>query len=101
MINYLIDIWNALKNVASSITAVDILDMVLLAMILYFVIKLIKETRAEQLIKGIAFFAVALFLLNQFELKVMSVISDTLFNVGLIAFIIMFQPELRRALEKL
>ena len=69
MINYLIDIWNALKNVASSITAVDILDMVLLAMILYFVIKLIKETRAEQLIKGIAFFAVALFLLNQFELK--------------------------------
>lgn len=101
MINYLIDIWNALKNVANSITAVDILDMVLLAMILYFVIKLIKETRAEQLIKGIAFFAVALFLLNQFELKVMSVISDTLFNVGLIAFIIMFQPELRRALEKL
>lgn len=75
--------------------------MVLLAMILYFVIKLIKETRAEQLIKGIAFFAVALFLLNQFELKAMSVISDTLFNVGLIAFIIMFQPELRRALEKL
>ncbi len=100
MVYYLVDIWNAIVNVFSSITIVDILDMVLLAIILYFVIKLIKETRAEQLIKGIAFFAVALFLLNQFELKVMSVISDTFFNVGIIMFIVMFQPELRRALEK-
>lgn len=100
MIYYLVDIWNATVNVFSSITLVDILDMVLLAIILCFVIKLIKETRAEQLIKGVAFFAVALFLLNQFELKVMSVISDTFFNVGIIMFIIMFQPELRRALEK-
>ena len=100
MVYYLVDIWNAIVNVFSSITLVDILDMVLLAIILYFVIKLIKETRAEQLIKGIAFFAVALFLLNQFELKVMSVISDTFFNVGIIMFIVMFQPELRRALEK-
>lgn len=100
LIYYLADIWNALVNVFRSITPVDVLDMALLAFILYFVIKLIKETRAEQLIKGILFFVVALLFLNQFELKAMSVISDTFFNVGLIAFIIMFQPELRRALEK-
>ncbi len=100
MIYYLVDFWNAIVNVFRSITLIDIFDMVFLAIILYFVIKLIKETRAEQLLKGIAFFAAALFLLNQFEFKALSVISDTLFNVGLIAFIIMFQPELRRALEK-
>ena len=100
MINYLVDIWDALVNVFSSMTFVDVLDIVLLSFILYFVIKIIKETRAEQLIKGIALFAVALFFLNQFELKVMSVISDTIFNVSIIAFIVMFQPELRRALEK-
>jgi len=100
LIYYLSDIWDALVNVFRSITLLDVLDMVLLAVILYFVIKLIKETRAEQLIKGIVFFAIALFLLDQFELKAMSVISDTFFNVGIITFIIMFQPELRRALEK-
>ena len=100
MIYYFVDIWNALVNVFRSITFVDVLDMILLAVILYFVIKLIKETRAEQLIKGIAIFAVALFLLSQFELKAMSVISDTFFNIGIIMFIVMFQPELRRALEK-
>ncbi len=101
MVYYIVDFWNAIVNVFRSITLVDVFDMIFLAIILYFVIKLIKETRAEQLLKGIAFFAVALFLMNQFEFKVMSVISDTLFNVGLIAFIIMFQPELRRALEKI
>lgn len=100
MVYYLADIWNALVNVFLSITFIDVLDMVLLAVILYFVIKLIKETRAEQLIKGVIFFAVALFILNQFELKAMSVISDTFFNIGIIMFIVMFQPELRRALEK-
>lgn len=100
LINYLVDIWDALVNVFSSMTFVDVLDIVLLSFILYFVIKIIKETRAEQLLKGIALFAVALFFLNQFEFKVMSVISDTLFNVSIIAFIVMFQPELRRALEK-
>ncbi len=100
LINYLVDIWDALVNVFSSMTFVDVLDIVLLSFILYFVIKIIKETRAEQLLKGIALFAVALFFLNQFEFKVMSVISDTLFSVALIAFIVMFQPELRRALEK-
>ena len=100
MIYYLSDIWDALVNVFRSITLVDVLDMVLLAVILYFVLKIIKETRAEQLIKGIVFFAITLFFLDQFELKAMSVISDTFFNVGIITFIIMFQPELRRALEK-
>ncbi len=98
---YLSDIWDALVNVFQSITFVDILDMLLLAVILYWVIKLVRETRAEQLIKGLCLFAAVLFLLNQFGFKAMSVISDMVFNVGVIAFVIMFQPELRRVLEKL
>ncbi|MGN0577539.1 MAG: diadenylate cyclase CdaA [Ruminiclostridium sp.] len=100
MIYYLIDIWDALVNVVRSITFIDVLDMVFLAVILYWVIKLVRETRAEQLIKGLLVFAVFLFILNQFEFKAMRVIGDMVVNVGLLAFIIMFQPELRRALEK-
>lgn len=100
MIYYLMDIWDAIVNVFTSITFVDVLDMVLLAVVLYWVIKLIRETRAEQLIKGIFIFVIVLFLLNQLQFKAMGVISDMVFNVGVIAFVIMFQPELRRALEK-
>ena len=100
MLYYLSDIWNALINVFISITFIDILDIILLAIILYWVIKLVRETRAEQLIKGLVLLAALLFILNQFEFKAMRVISDMIMNGGLIALIVMFQPELRRALEK-
>lgn len=98
--NYLIDIWNAIVSVFRSIQLIDWLDMILLAFILYWVIKLVQETRAEQLVKGLVLLAAILFVLNQFEFKAMSVISRMVGNVGIIAFIVMFQPELRRMLEK-
>lgn len=100
MVYYLVDIWNSIVNVFRSITFVDVLDIIFLAVILYWVIKLVRETRAEQLVKGLVVLAAVLFLLNQFEFKAMKVISEMVVNVGLIAFIVMFQPELRRALEK-
>ena len=100
LLNYLTDIWNSFVNVFRSMTFIDVLDIILLAVILYWVIKLVKETRAEQLVKGLVVFVVVLAVLNQFEFKAMKVISQMVVNVGLIAFIIMFQPELRRALEK-
>jgi len=101
LLYYLTDIWNSLVSVFSTMSfPVDYLDIIFLAFILYWVIKLVHETRAEQLIKGVVALAVVLFLLNQFEFKAMKVIGNMVLNVGLLAFIIMFQPELRRALEK-
>ena len=84
----------------SYITVVDIFDMIFLSAILFFVIKLMRETRAEQLIKGIAFFAIVLFILDQAKFKVMGIIAETFFNIGILAIIVMFQPELRRILER-
>ncbi len=100
MLYYLADIWNSLLSVFRSMTFIDVLDILFLAIILYWVIKLVRETRAEQLVKGLVLLAAILFILNQFEFKAMRVISEMVVNGGLIAFIVMFQPELRRALEK-
>ena len=100
LIYYLTDIWNSLVSVFRSIGLIDWLDIIFLAIILYWLIKLVRETRAEQLIKGVVVLAAVLFILNQFGFKAMGVISQMVMNVGLIAFIVMFQPELRRALEK-
>ena len=100
LLYYLTDIWNALVSVFRSIGLIDWLDIIFLAIILYWLIKLVRETRAEQLIKGVVVLAAVLFVLNQFGFKAMGVISQMVMNVGLIAFIVMFQPELRRALEK-
>lgn len=101
MIAYLADIWENIKSVISYITVIDIFDIIFLSAILFFVIKLMRETRAEQLIKGIALVGILLFILDQLQFKVMGVIAETFFNIGILAVIIMFQPEFRRILEKL
>lgn len=100
MIAYLTDILENIKSVISYITIIDIFDIIFLSIVLFLVIKLMRETRAEQLIKGIVLLGVLLFILDQLQFKVMGVIAETFFNIGILAVIIMFQPELRRILEK-
>ena len=101
MIQYLADIWENILSVFATMGLVDYLDILLLAYFIYKGIKIIKETRAEQLIKGIILLAILFFVVNQFEFKAMKVIIETFLNVGIIAILIVFQPELRRVLEKM
>lgn len=101
LIQYLKDIWENIHSVFATMGLVDYLDILLLAYLIYKGIKIIKETRAEQLIKGIILLAILFFVVNQFQLKAMKVIIETFLNVGIIAILIVFQPELRRVLEKM
>ena len=100
MFAYLMDIWDNIKSILSYITPIDILDIIFLSVIMFFCFYLMRETRAEQLIKGIVFLSVLLFFLEQLQFKVMGIIAQTFFNIGLLAIIVMFQPELRRILER-
>ena len=97
---YLNDIWENLLSVLSYISIVDVFDILFLSVLVFLLIKLMRETRAEQLIKGIVFLGVLLFFLDQLQFKVMGVISESFFNIGILAIIVMFQPELRRMLER-
>jgi diadenylate cyclase len=83
------------------INVTDIIEIIILAYIIYHVVKWVKNTRAWALVKGLivvmAFWLVAVI----FDLNViMWIISNTI-NVGIIAIIIVFQPEFRKALEQL
>ncbi len=100
MFAYAADIWDNIQSVLRYITPVDILDIIFLSVIMFFCIKLMRETRAEQLIKGSVFLSVVLFFLDQLGFKVMGIIAKTFFNIGILAIIVMFQPELRRILER-
>lgn len=99
--SYILDILANILNVIKSISISDIIDILLLSYLLYKGIKLIRETRAEQLLKGIVFLCVAYFVVKQLQLKTMGFLLENFFQFGILAIIIMFQPELRRALEKL
>lgn len=78
-----------------------LLDIFLLTILVYYIIKLMKETRAAQLLKGIGIL-VLVYVLAKVVLKLQAItyIVENFFQVGIIAIIIIFQPELRRILEK-
>ena len=78
-----------------------VVDILIVAYVLYRVIKWIKETRAWSLFKGLLVIFVVLLFSDFFMLHTIEwIISNTL-NVGIIAVIIIFQPEMRKALEQL
>ena len=92
---------NFLNNIMSSIGITDVLDILLVAFIVYKVLGFIRETRAEQLAKGLLVLVAATVLSNFLHLYTLHWLLSGLMTVGLIAIVVIFQPELRRALEHL
>ena len=76
-----------------------IIDMAIVAFVFYKLYMLIRQTRAEQLIKGILVLLIATQVSGWLQFHVINWILRNTMTVGLIALLIVFQPELRRALE--
>ena len=90
------NVWIHLKNIGLN----DILDILLLSLILYCVYKFIRDKRAVKLFIGLGVVVAILVFSYIFRLNSIKFIFQNFFQVGLIALIILFQPELRAALEK-
>ncbi len=88
-----------LKDIMMNISIFDIIDISIVAYVFYNVYLLIKETRAEQLVKGIVVLLLASKISELMQFQVVHWILKNTMTVGLIALLIVFQPELRRALE--
>ena len=89
------------RNITAGIGITDILDVLIVAFLAYKVLGFIRETRAEQLAKGILVFFLATFGSYVLNLYTLHYILSNMLQVGLIALVVIFQPELRRALEHL
>ena len=88
-----------LKDIIMNISIFDVIDITIVAYVFYNVYLLIKETRAEQLIKGIVVLLLTSKISELMQFQVIHWILKNTMTVGLIALLIVFQPELRRALE--
>ncbi len=77
----------------------DVIDIVIVAVVLYKLFTLIRETRAEQLTKGIVVLLVLTKLSEWMKLYTINFILNNAMTVGTLALLIVFQPELRRGLE--
>lgn len=99
-LEFITDLGTKILNILSTIDWRDIIDMVLLTYFIYKGIKLVRETKAQQLLTGIVIVIAVYFIASAMELKVMSFLLDNFLQVGILAILIVFQPELRRMLEK-
>ena len=90
-----------LMGILMSIKATDVLDIVIVAYLLYTLLGFIKETRAQQLFRGVLLI-IAFFLVSEIlNLSLLNWLFTRLITVGLIAVVILFQPEIRRGLEQI
>ena len=78
----------------------DFLDIALISFVVYSAIKLIRETRAFQLVKGLLLLAVAYLVINQLDMQTSSYIFRFLFQNVFIIIVILFQQEIRQVIEK-
>lgn len=89
----------AILEIFQNIRIMDVVDIAIVAFVFYKLLNLIKETRAEQLIKGLIILLVILKLSEWAKLYVVHYILVNTMTIGVVALLIVFQPELRRALE--
>lgn len=86
---------NSVKN----ISIYSVLDILVVSYIFYKSYMLIKETRAEQLLKGIILIIILIPISSLLHLTMLSWILTKTLTIGVLSFVIIFQPEIRRALE--
>lgn len=79
----------------------NIIDVLVVAFVFYLLFKLIRGTRTVQILKGLALLIIASFLAQWFRLGTLSWILERFWTIGLVAVVVLFQPELRRALAQI
>ncbi|MBR3611259.1 MAG: diadenylate cyclase CdaA [Oscillospiraceae bacterium] len=93
--------WDNILNLLRTFGIWDIVDIVIIAYLLYKVLMFAANTRAGQLIKGIFLLLAVYLIAAAIDLKSTSYLLEQVFSFGIIAIVVVFQPELRHALESM
>ena len=94
-------LFTAISDTVKKFTYKDAIDIILLAILIYALIRLIRETRAAQLLKGLVILLLMYLLSTTLQLFMMSTLFSYFFQFSWVALLIVFQPEIRSALERM
>ncbi len=86
-------------NIISGVGINDVLDILIVSFIVYKILGFIRESRAQQLVKGLLVLIVAFFLSDILHLYALNWLLRGTMTLGVVALVVVFQPELRRGLE--
>ena len=93
--------WEWIVSVAGRFQFKDAIDILIVAFLIYGVVKLVRETRAGQLVKGLLLLIALLIISNYLQLVMVSQVLTYFFSFAFVALLIVFQPEIRKALEQM
>ena len=93
------DFLNYLWQLIKLTTVMDLLDIIIVAFVLYKIVRLIRGTTAARLLKGVALLLIVTQLVDWMQLNVISFLLENTLNVGILAVVVLFQPELRKIFE--
>lgn len=88
-------------SLGASLSWRNALDIALVALLVYYVIALVRQTRANSVLKGLALVLIMAWLSDVMQLSAFNWILRQVINTGVIMLVVLFQPELRRGLEKI
>ena len=92
--------WEWMVSIAMNFQFKDAVDIIIVAFLIYGVVKLVRETRAGQLVKGLFLLFVLFIISSYFNLVMVSRVLTYFFQFAFVAILIVFQPEIRKALEQ-
>ena len=93
--------WNNIMNVLKPFGPADFIDIVIVAFLFYKALRFASNSRAGQLMKGIFLLLVLYLFAAEFDFSSTSYLLEQIFSFGVIAMVVVFQPELRHALESM
>ena len=96
----LLDIKGVLLSLGQTIRVWDIVDVLIVAFIIYKILTFMRKTSASNVIKGIIFLLVLAWLSNFFNMNVVTYLLRQILEMGVLVLIVLFQPELRKIFEK-
>ncbi len=99
--NAILEYLEYVGNQLAGIRIIDIIDILIVSFLFYWVIKFVSGRRAGKLLVGLVFIVALLGISVFLDMRALNFILTNLFSVGIVAIVIVFQPELRSALEKL
>lgn len=92
--------WEWMVSIAMNFQFKDAVDIIIVALLIYGVVKLVRETRAGQLVKGLFLLVILFVISSYFNLVMVSRVLAYFFQFAFVALLIVFQPEIRKALEQ-
>ena len=94
-------IFNSIMSSISDFRLIDVIDIVILAVVIYWLLKLTSKTRAMQVLKGLGIILLATWVTGFLELVGITWLLNYVLTAGALLIVIIFQPELRRALARI